>query len=155
MGGSIALQTSKKTDIANSQESIDRTLPLHRFQVDAIRRKFIGLVFRNNPSDIYNCHGLTFACRRTGIYEIPEVYKIIRDDRYEEIADKANLLPGDIILYYGEDGDIEHSGIIMRLENMGSPVPIILSKWGMFDEVIHSAFDSPYNKNGIKYYRCK
>jgi hypothetical protein len=155
MGNSIGLQTSQRKDIKNSQEFVDRNLPLNRFQLTSIKEQFVGLKFKDNPSDIYNCHGLTFASRRTGIYEVAEITKIINDDKYEEIHHLEDLLPGDIVLYFGENGDIEHSGIVLDIANQSIKIPLILSKWGMLYEVIHSVYICPYNKEKIKYYRCK
>ena len=69
---------------------------------------------RNNPSPIYNCHGLAFASRRTTIWNIQEVWKIVKEDNYIEIKDIKDVLPGDLILYIDDDGDIEHSGIVVE-----------------------------------------
>ena len=108
---------------------------------------------RGLPSPIYNCHGLTFASRRTGVFENTVLERILEDDRYEEIESRS-VLPGDIILYYGDDGDIEHSGIVLEpptLENLN--VPRVVSKWGKYSEIIHLANNCPYSFANAKYYR--
>jgi len=101
------------------------------------------------PSRKYNCHGLTFASRRTWIWKPQEIQKILRDDEYEEVP-VQEVLPGDIVIY-DQQGDAEHSGIVMSR----GPVPIILSKWGTAHEVVHRVNDCPYDSMRITYYRIK
>ena len=77
----------------------------------------------------------------------------IDEDRYQEI-DRSNVLPGDVILYLAADGDIEHSGIVVALESVGSvPVPMICSKWGTGAERLHSWSYGPYDPTNVRYYR--
>ncbi len=97
------------------------------------------------PSRQYNCHGLTFASRRTWIYNASEIQKILKEDDYKEVAEK-DVLPGDIVLYT-ENGDIEHSGIVISLDPLR-----ILSKWGPSQEVIHRLRECPYS-GGVTYHR--
>jgi len=99
------------------------------------------------PSRKYNCHGLTFAGRRTWIWNASEVTKILNDDEYELVV-LGDVLPGDIVVYI-HNGDIEHSGIVIE----GGFVPMILSKWGSAHEVIHRVNDCPYDAMQISYYR--
>ena len=99
------------------------------------------------PTRQYNCHGLTFASRRTWIWKASEVAKILRDDDYRQIQVK-DVLPGDIVLYT-ENGDAEHSGVVIKIGD----VPIVLSKWGPAHEVIHLANDCPYDAMQISYHR--
>jgi hypothetical protein len=101
------------------------------------------------PTRKYNCHGLTFASRRTWISKTSEVMKILKDDEYEPI-DIKDVLPGDIVVY-SRNGDAEHSGIVIKSDF----VPIILSKWGPAHEVIHRVNDCPYDSMQIVYYRIK
>jgi cytochrome P450 len=102
--------------------------------VEDHKRNFPNAVHRPvGPSRKYNCHGLTFASRRTWIWKPAEVAKILADDEYVRV-ELADVLPGDIVLYV-QNGDIEHSGIVMSL----GPVPMILSKWGPAHEVVHRA----------------
>jgi hypothetical protein len=44
----------------------------------------------------YNCHGLTFANRRSWISELSEIPKILHDDGYTQVRDE-DVLPGDIV----------------------------------------------------------
>lgn len=109
---------------------------------------------RTQPSGIYNCHGLTFASRRARIFESSQVNLIIQEDKYDEIQ-KKDTLPGDVVLYISNDGDISHSGIV--LENNPMLVsPMICSMWGFAGEFIHGLYDCPkiYGTNH-KFYRCK
>src|SRR5437667_3629322 len=50
-------------------------------------------------TDVYNCHGLAFAARRTKIYRTADVRQIFREDGYERIASINDVLPGDIVIY--------------------------------------------------------
>jgi hypothetical protein len=102
------------------------------------------------PSRKYNCHGLTFASRRTWIWDSAEISKILRDDDYE-MVDLQDVLPGDVAVYY-TDGDAEHSGIVLRVKDL---VPSILSKWGPSHEVVHRVNECPYDAKSVVYYRIK
>lgn len=102
------------------------------------------------PSRKYNCHGLTFASRRTWIWDSAEISKILKDDDYDTVELK-DVLPGDIAVYY-TDGDAEHSGIVLRIVDL---VPSILSKWGASHEVIHRVHECPYDAASVVYYRIK
>jgi hypothetical protein len=104
-----------------------------------------------NPSRKYNCHGLSFASRRTWIFESQEIAKIIRDDEYQEVH-YNEVEPGDIAVYY-VDGDAEHSGIVVSVDEL--KVPTILSKWGPCHEVVHKVARCPYRADNVKYYRIK
>lgn len=102
-----------------------------------------------SPSRKYNCHGLTFASRRTWISKASEIAKLLQDDGYQPV-ELDHILPGDIVVYF-QNGDAEHSGIIIQ----SGFVPIVLSKWGPAHEVIHRVNDCPYDSMEIKYYRIR
>lgn len=101
------------------------------------------------PSRKYNCHGLTFASRRTWIHKPTEVAKILKEDDYEKIR-LEEVLPGDVVVYI-QDGDYSHSGIVVE----AGSVPKVLSKWGAAHEVIHSVNDCPYHPAYPEYYRIR
>jgi hypothetical protein len=103
------------------------------------------------PSRGYNCHGLTFGARRTGINSPEEVLKIIADDGYRLLAISDGLFPGDIAIYVRE-GEITHSGIVIWIENNA---PWILSKWGSYHEAVHRPQDCPYNDGNVTFYRLE
>jgi len=153
-GAELALETSSQNKIKNYQGQEISIYELNL--VDKYEKKYGPYIKRRSePSPIYNCHGMTFASKRTGIDEPSEIYKIIKDDKYIEII-KEEVLPGDIILYFDEEGDIEHSGIVVRAPRQDSLwIPMIFSKWGKYAEVIHLANQCPYNFSRAKYYRSE
>lgn len=107
---------------------------------------------RGVASASYNCHGLTFASRRTGIADAGVVRAILQEDDYIKV-DRSNLKVGDTVIYIDADGDITHSGIVVEVPDFGAKV---LSKWGECHEVIHAMGDCPYNDTTKEFYRvCK
>lgn len=146
----ITVQTRKGWDIPNIQS--------HEFsqqeqnQFSAMERHYSLVTWRAMPNPIYNCHGLTFASRRTSIFDSSVLQQILDHDGYEQIND-ADVLPGDIILYFGSNGDIEHSGIVVTIPQSDLKIPRVVSKWGKFKEAEHSAIDCPYSFQNHRYYR--
>jgi hypothetical protein len=100
------------------------------------------------PCPAYNCHGMTFASRRTVISKPTEVAKILHDDEYVTVT-PLDIQVGDIVIYHTIQGDVEHSGLVVA----DQPVIKILSKWGLMHEVIHEVSDCPYNGMQVTYYR--
>lgn len=98
---------------------------------------------------------MTFACRRTLIESPREIQLILEDDAYREILQK-DVLAGDVVLYCDENGDANHSGIVVWYEHLKDIAPIICSKWGKFGEYIHGLYDVP-NVYGpqYRYFRCE
>lgn len=147
--GGIIIQTRKGNNIPNVQEY---DLPLYYLnQAEEISKKYKGpfVKFVNNPSAIYNCHGLVFGARRSSVSDSNEVMKIINEDDYEKV-EQQDVRIGDIIIYFSNDGDAEHSGLIIgRKEGL----PIVLSKWGMGKEAVHIFSQCPYNPHNIQFYR--
>lgn len=138
----IALQTRKGTDIENCQPEAFSSFCLN--QAADFPREYPLMKLRSAADAVFNCHGLTFASRRTCIEEPLEVRKILHEDCYKPVDLKA-VEPGDIIIYVAEDGDIEHSGIVVSKPSDNSfGVPEIWSKWGGFGEVLHFANYGPY-----------
>ena len=146
----IALQTRIRHDIPNNQSHEFSAYEKRLFP--ALERRFNKAVFRDPPNPIYNCHGLTFASRRTGITDNEALKTILAEDGYHKVAPK-DVLPGDTILYYQEDGDVEHSGIVVSKPESPLNIPWVLSKWGSFKEVVHHANDCPYEFRNVEYYR--
>jgi len=96
---------------------------------------------------------MTFASRRTGIWATAEIQKILNDDQYGEVKPE-DAMPGDVIIYFGDDEDAEHSGIVLTSpKDSQLRVPQVLSKWGKFSEFIHWANQSPYNFASVRYFR--
>jgi len=96
----------------------------------------------------YNCHGLTFAARRSMVWETTEIQKTLQDDDYI-LVDRKDVLAGDIVLYTA-DGDIEHSGIVVEVREYEVKV---LSKWGSAHEVVHLLNECPYSTEALVFYR--
>jgi len=70
---------------------------------------------------------------------------IINDDGYTQIKNINDVLPGDVIIYYNEKGEIEHSGIVAsQPSDETTKIPWVVSKWGKYSEVYHLAFDCPF-----------
>jgi hypothetical protein len=147
----LRLETRCENQIANE---INREPVRYgdRLLADDFERKFSqGLHRPVAPSRKYNCHGLTFASRRTWIHSPREIAKILTDDDYKTVAPPETVLPGDIAVYYSTEGDAEHSAIVLTIERFG--VPKVLSKWGAGREVVHMLGNCPYDASNVKYYR--
>lgn len=151
----IKLQTREGNDVENFQ--LFALSPFEKKDAERIRQKWSGkaVEFRCGDIPVYNCHGLTFASRRTRIWNSDDLRKILKDDRYDEVVDRAEVLPGDIILYFTDTGDIEHSGIVVSKPDGPLLVPRVLSKWGSGCEAIHPANNCPYKFSLTKYYRVR
>jgi hypothetical protein len=142
---SLLLQTRMENDIENRQEA---EYSIHRRDMEELkmRSEFPLLVaaatLRRRPSNLYNCHGMTFAGRRTGIREQAVIKLILSDDGYSHIQPKE-VLPGDIVLYFEKD-EITHSGIVVSEAVLDTVETIkVLSKWGGAGEYIHRLRDVP------------
>ncbi len=150
----IKLETSKGNPIDNYQIFEISQFERNQF-CDYSKDKFISAKFRTSPSPQYNCHGMSFASRRTNIDKSTEIRKILLDDGYEKISQKQTL-EGDLALYVtSENGDIAHSATITNVEHADNNISriIVVSKWGKFREVIHNLNDSPYQNCTIEFYR--
>lgn len=129
-------------------------MPGELLEAQSLRAKYLGALHRPTAvSYTYNCHGLTFSSRRTQIIDPAEVRKILTQDSYQKI-ERADILSGDIVVYVGPEGDIEHSGIIMEVDKtMLIPIPLVLSKWGVAHEVVHRLPYCPYVSTNVEFYR--
>jgi hypothetical protein len=151
---SITLETSKGTKIDNYQIFEISQFEKNQF-ADYSKQNYPFAIFRNSPSPIYNCHGMSFACRRTNIDRSTDIRVILSDDQYQKIDIKATL-PGDFVLYINSnDGDIAHSGTIVSCEHPENNISriIVVSKWGKFREVVHDLNDCPYKGLEKEFYR--
>jgi hypothetical protein len=84
-----------------------------------LRRQYSNARHRpTSPCATYNCHGLTFASRRTGI-DPTMVRKILTEDGYEQVT-RTTLVAGDIAVYvHPLTNDFEHSGIVIEVNQFG------------------------------------
>lgn len=154
-GMELPLSTARGKNIPNWQ--CFALAPSDRFAHELFDEKYsrkVGIEKRSEPNPRYNCHGLTLASRRTGITDEGALNDIIADDGYSQISSEL-VLPGDLIIYYnGEDGTIEHTGIVLSKPSANNlNIPIIYSKWGKWHELIHPANSCPYNFENVKYFR--
>jgi hypothetical protein len=150
--GPLKLATRARADIINELDLAPPDAGMN-IQVADFKREYIGAIHRPvGPCRTYNCHGLTFGSRRTVIWHATEVAKILKDDGYD-VVPIGQVLSGDVAVYYSQEGDIEHSGIVV---NPGELSPFILSKWGKAHEVVHLVSFCPYDASRVRYYRiCK
>lgn len=149
-GRSIALQTKLCNDIANWQPDALATSVLN--QIADLPVKYPKMIPRSGSIATYNCHGYTFASRRTWIEAVSEIQKILSEDGYREIPSNQ-MLAGDVIIYFDSDGDAEHSGFVVVPAREPMGIPTVCSKWGGYAEVIHAANYGPYNSGRWKFYR--
>jgi hypothetical protein len=147
----IRVETSKRTGIDNIQV-MDVSAFERNWSVD-IPKRYPRATQRTEMSPLYNCHGLTFASRRTRITDNDGIQRILADDMWTEIKE-IEVLPGDIVIYYSEEGDPNHSGVIVDVGAL--KVPTICSKWGTAGEFTHLLNYCPDFYGPItKYYRCR
>jgi len=89
------------------------------------------------------------------------ILPILDDDGFDFVPEKE-ARPGDIVVYWGELGDVVHSGFVVRREKAqigtaSMSIPIVWSKWGKGYEMIHPVGECPYLESGnsVTYYRLK
>lgn len=141
-GDELALETRKKNAITNFRSN-KPTFDGARLNRTDLIAKYPDATHRSTqPSAQYNCHGLTFASRRTQILDPAEVEKILREDGYVPVA-IDDICAGDVVVYR-RSGEIIHSGVVVGTK---AGIPVILSKWGELHEVIHLVNDSEYHGN--------
>ena len=150
----LNLHTAERNDIDNEQFAFISSYELS--QLSSFEHEYPLALFKGNPTAVYNCHGMTFASKRTGVFEDREIEKILKDDKYIEIKDEKDVMAGDIILYYNETG-ITHSGTVIQVHPGDHANDlrsiIVLSKWAKHKEVIHNANYSPYSQGAKRYWR--
>lgn len=153
---SLALETRKKNSISNYHDTGVVVLG-DTLAAAALKKQYLASVHRPTPvCYTYNCHGLTFASRRTQITSSAEVRRILNDDDYSSVL-PSDVIAGDVVIYVSEGGDIDHSGIVLDTSQalIGGGVKV-LSKWGKAHEVVHMVRDCPYGDMKLEFYRvCK
>jgi hypothetical protein len=135
-------------------EQLEEISAFEANQFPAFERTYsVGTEICSEPTPRFNCHGMTFASRRTGIFRSSTIEQILREDGYVQISRDA-VKPGDVIVYYDEDGDYEHSGIVIFPPTPARfYVPTVRSKWAKYRELIHPGNSCPYNFANVKYFR--
>ena len=148
----IRIETSKRRGIVNKQGT-----DVSKFERNwdaEISNLFPNATRRTEVSATYNCHGLTFACRRSRIPSSTSVRCILADDQWDEVT-ITDVKAGDIVVYVSSDGDVNHSGLVVgKHEDLN--LPVICSKWGSAGEFVHLLNDCPpiYGPDN-KFYRCR
>jgi len=122
-------------------------LPFEQHEIYQIeRRKHKNWEHRRGPWGSYNCFGLLFASRRTGIYDdaavmavLLEEYRPVDPARY-----KDDIFVGDVVIWRAKsDQTLAHGGVVVKVERGGLiPRMRVLSKWNRsFGEDIHDVED--------------
>ena len=87
----------------------------------------------------YNCHSYTFTNGEGGWLDSKQVDTILRDNGYSFIASKdflrADIQPGDIVVYQDSKGINVHSGVVERVDEEDI---YVCSKWGPKGLVEHT-----------------
>ena len=152
-GQELALQSRARNQVSNCYDDSD---PLLRDLAAAqeLKRSYPHALHRpTNVTYGYNCNGLTFAARRAQINASSAVRNALLEDGYTQV-DKQSALPGDIIIYVGDAGDVEHSGIVWSQPKSEFFYNFqVLSKWGTAHEVLHDVGDCPYDSTKLEFYR--
>ncbi len=126
---SIRLDTRSGNAIKNE---VSPPVGDHEYRNYELLKKRYGQNWQNRKAacGTYNCFGMVFASRRTSIYEISEVEKILSEDRYELVT-KELVRPGDIAVYRRRStGEVDHVACVVHVERfVHQPVVFALSKW--------------------------
>jgi len=133
---SIELRTRLNNRIDNLQPWHYSSFEWNQLDADLAKYEMLGAIRVSGPCPVYNCHGLTFASRRTQVGETPAVNiaRILEDDGFVEVPE-PQARPGDVVVYYDETGIVQHSGLVIGRAEMN--VPKIWSKWGKGYEWVH------------------
>jgi len=156
-GRSIPLTTYLGNQIPNAID-VDATpgmVAFARQQHNALINT-VGVWEVGPPSGRYNCHGLVFASRRTnippaGLASAGLIEMILREDQFYPIPE-ADAREGDIALWRSER-DVEHTGIVCRVERDPFRVVFVWSMWGGLGEFVHNLACTPYNWCQVEFWR--
>ncbi len=154
--GTIPLATRQGNEIPNSQ--VPDIPPAQASRVtEQLRIDHFGAELRRPPSGQYNCFGLTFANRRTGIggFATDSILDLIlRDDGYRKIS-IAQVESGDLVIYF-KGKEFWHAGLIVEVELNelfpGGRLARVISKWGDAGEYSHPTTVGPYAKEEVTYW---
>jgi len=99
------------------------------------------------PHSGFNCHGYTFDKGTSQISEA-DVYKKILPDNYKKVEHKKARICD--VVVYGVGNEVpDHSGLVVEVDEDGTPSKII-SKWGPTGGVfIHAPEDYGSGKNKV------
>lgn len=149
----IAMETSRNKPIKNAQHTI---LCKQEVETELREGKKYNSEFQGEATKIYNCHGLTFACRRSGIFDDDAIQQILNDE-YIEIKERDRVNVGDVVLYiHTTEKYFLHSGIVVEAKK---PEPLsmkqikVISKTRAYKEIVHNVQEHPFVTCEFKFYR--
>lgn len=141
---SILLATKKGQRIKNV-----RRLEKHPEQMRHAERFALAAgasVRTRSLSSSYNCFGLAFASRRTCVDD-DQVPMILADDEYRRLQNRADAMPGDLVLYRkAPAGAFTHVAVVIepvRDIGRGEVQMRVLSQWGQDGEYMHLPEEVP------------
>ena len=143
---SIRLDTRQGNHVDNEQSPAPDQYAVTKF--DEIVDQHPYWTTRKECCGTYNCFGHIWASRRTSIYDVADVWRILHEDGYTEIDVKV-ADRGDVALYLWKNSNtIWHAGVIEpRVIATGSSldgqtVPWVLSKLNdTMGEIFHPIDD--------------
>jgi hypothetical protein len=137
---SLELHTRKHRRIVNEITPAPPSRELELYA--ALVRKHNGWELRKAPAGGYNCAGMVWASRRTGIFDDldKQACDILKDDGYRLLAGGEAVKCGDLALYWesvSPRNNLYHVGVVMELRptlfmtggQVSSQTPMILSKF--------------------------
>jgi len=149
----IDLRTRLNNKIDNLQPWDYTHFEWHLLMEEPSKYEKLGAVRAGEMCPVYNCHGLTFASRRTQVEETnATITMILEDDGFVPIPE-GELTTGDVVIYRDGDGIVQHSGIVLGRGPFN--VPRVWSKWGKGFPWVHPLNVSPYAECSPTYYRIK
>lgn len=158
-GRSLLLQAYDGWDIPNSVDP-DPAPDLVALARSGTQTRLLLAAVRalGPPTGRYNCHGLVLANRRTNIPPIAmpnavDPGRLLQRDRFAPVLGTPQV--GDVAVYRAPGGEIDHTGIVCRIERLGAAAATVFvwSMWGSLGEFEHQAVQSPYRDCAIEYWR--
>lgn len=149
---SIELRTRLNNPIDNLQAWQHAGFEWQQLDEEPDKWAKAGAVRVGEPCPVYNCHGLTFASRRTQVdgTTAMSIQSILAQDGYTEVPEPSTRF-GDVIVYYDDQGRAEHSGIVVS--KLNADVIRVWSKWGKGYEMIHPAGSCLWGAFEKRFYR--
>lgn len=148
----IVLRTRLNNDIDNLQPWHYSSFEWSQLYAQPNKYEKLGAVRVSELCPVYNCHGLTFASRRTQVDETSatSISKILDDDGFTEVPASQTRL-GDVVVYYDDTGSAQHSGIVICRDEMNTPK--VWSKWGKGYEWFHPLGICLWGGMATRFYR--
>ena len=147
----LTIETKTGIPIPNEQAE-DIVSGDKRFYCDKLWTKYLDACpswKRRRPSTpLYNCAGLVFAHRRTGIYDSEWYERLLDEEGYREIP-RDKSLPGDIVAYRNDKKEILHFALVYASSpgiQFGEVHQVLaISKWdSRTGEFLHKVDESPF-----------